>query len=119
LARAVDALLETPQRDFPVVDAAGLPVGLLDREAMIAALAKHGRDAPISGAMRQAIVLRESQPLEQAIDRMRLAGSKAEIVAAADGRVIGLLSIENVAEMMMIRGAQPDWPFAASAGRHS
>jgi hypothetical protein len=50
---------------------------------------------------------------------MRLAGSKAEIVAAADGRVIGLLSIENVAEMMMIRGAQPDWPFAAPAGRRS
>jgi Zn-dependent protease/CBS domain-containing protein len=119
LARAVDALLETPQRDFPVVDAAGLPVGLLDREAMIAALAKHGRDAPISGAMRQAIVLRESQPLEQAIDRMRLAGSKAEVVAAADGRVIGLLSIENVAEMMMIRSAQPDWSFAASAGRRN
>ncbi|MGA7268087.1 MAG: site-2 protease family protein, partial [Aestuariivirga sp.] len=69
--------------------------------------------------MRQAIVLHEGQPLEQAIDRMRLAGSKAEIVAAADGRVIGLLSIENVAEMMMIRGAQPDWPFAAPAGRRS
>jgi hypothetical protein len=50
---------------------------------------------------------------------MRLAGSKAEIVAAADGRVIGLLSIENVAEMMMIRSAQPDWSFAASAGRRN
>ena len=35
------------------------------------------------------------------------------------GVVIGLLSIENVAEMMMIRGAQPDWPFAAPAGRRS
>ncbi len=82
-------------------------------------LAMHGRDAPISVAMRAALVLQEGQPLEQAIDRMRLAGSKAEVVAAADGRVTGLLSIENLGEMMMIRSAEPGWSIAGQARKRA
>jgi YD repeat-containing protein len=117
LAQAVEALLQTPQRDFPVVDDDGRPVGLLDRDGLITALARDGRDGRLADAMRPGLVLGEDQPLAQTLEAMQRQGSRAEAVVSRDGRVTGLLSIENVAEMMMVQGASPGWSFARSRTR--
>jgi Zn-dependent protease len=117
LSEAIAALLSTPQRDFPVVDDAGRPVGLLDREALFAALKQQEPQAPISQAMRPAAPLSLAMPLEAAADRLRAAGSKAEIVCDANGGIAGLLTVENIAEMMMVNAARPGWNFTGRGSR--
>ena len=48
---AVQTLLRTSQSEFPVVDAAGKPVGLLGRSDLIRALKERGPDARVADAM--------------------------------------------------------------------
>jgi Zn-dependent protease len=111
LSRAVDALLSSPQKEFPVVDRAGRIVGLLDRDAMILGLRGKGAEAPVGTAMRPSDPLFMDQPLVDAFSRMRASGARAEVVIDADGKAAGILSQENIAEMMMVENAQPGWRF--------
>lgn len=107
--RAVEALLATTQHEFPVVGADGRLAGLLTRDDMIRALQADGPQAPIAGAMRRDVprihpraCLREGLRLMQQ--------SRAPAVAVIDGaeRLVGLLTHENLGEMMMVRAARPD-----------
>ena len=47
----------------------------------------------------------------EAFTHMRKGGAKAEVVLDASGRVAGILTQENIAEMMMVENAQPGWRF--------
>lgn len=111
LSEAIEILLATPQRDFPVVDGQNRPVGLLDREAMIAGLDPVGPAPTVGQMMRKALVVSEDHSLEDAVNQMRTRGTKAEIVIGHDGFITGILTIENIAEMMMIHAARPGWQF--------
>ncbi|MBI3702709.1 MAG: CBS domain-containing protein, partial [Rhizobiales bacterium] len=115
LADAVTALLASPQRDFPVVDEEGRPVGLLDREDLLATLRQDGPETPVAQVMRVAEPVRDTQPLEEAMAAMNREGLKAQIVVDSGGRLVGLLTRENIAEMMLIHAVRPDWRF--SSGR--
>jgi CBS domain-containing protein len=44
------------------------------------------------------------EPLETALRRMRERGLAAMVVASA-GRPVGLLTLENVSELLLVRGA--------------
>ena len=48
---AVETLLRTSQSEFPVIDHAGKPVGVLGRNDLIRALKEHGPDARVAEAM--------------------------------------------------------------------
>jgi Zn-dependent protease len=111
LSEAIEALLSSPQREFPVVDRAGRIAGLLDRDAMIVGLRDKGASAAVGEVMRACHPLAPGTPLPEAFIRMRAAGATAEVVADAEGRVIGVLTAENVAEMMMVASARPGWRF--------
>jgi stage IV sporulation protein FB len=52
---AVETLLRTSQGEFPVVDAAGRPVGVLVRNDLIRALKERGPDARVAAAMSDRI----------------------------------------------------------------
>lgn len=110
LSKAVDALLASPQKEFPVLDG-GRVVGLLDRDAMILGLRGQGAEAAIGKAMRPSQPLRLDQPLVEAFSQMRSTGARAEAVLDAAGQVAGILTQENIAEMMMVENAQPGWRF--------
>ncbi|MEI7597801.1 MAG: site-2 protease family protein [Aestuariivirga sp.] len=114
VSEAIDALLASPQRDFPVVDRAQRIVGLLDRDAMIVGLRDKGESVPVGEVMRACQPLPPGMPLPEAFTRMRAAGATAEVVADEGGNVIGVLTVENVAEMMMVAGARPGWRFRRS-----
>lgn len=117
LAQAVDVLLSSPQHEFPVVDAFRKPVGILVREDLIQALASHGRDEPVSQIMRSPMAsLRAVLPLPQALTELAACRSPAISVVDAEGVLVGLLTRENIAEMMMIKSAQPDWVFRHRTG---
>ena len=111
LSRAVDALLSSPQKEFPVLDEDGRIAGLLDRDAIILALRDQGATAAVGNAMRPSEPLFQDQPLMEAFTRMRTGGARAEIVLDAHGQVAGILTHDNIAEMMMVENAQPGWRF--------
>jgi Zn-dependent protease/CBS domain-containing protein len=110
LSQALDLLLSTPQRDFPVLDSAGRVIGIVDREAMLAGLRNHGADVPLRDIMRQSTPLAASLALPEAVSLLRNQGVRAEAVVDG-GRVVGMLTLENIGEMMMIENARPGFRF--------
>jgi stage IV sporulation protein FB len=113
LDQAVDALLASAQHDFPIVDGAGRPVGLLTREALLAALKENDGARPIIDLIAAAPpIVAARLDLTEAVEALRRSGGQALLVVDAAGRVAGMLTQQNVAEMMMVRAARPDWRFA-------
>jgi Zn-dependent protease/CBS domain-containing protein len=108
---AVDALLSSPQKDFPVLGANGRLAGLLDRDAIILALRDRGGEAAVGEAMRPSQPLAAAQPLGAAFIAMRNRGAGAEVVLDEAGRIAGVLTNDNVAEMMLIASVRPGWRF--------
>ncbi len=111
--QAVDALLSSAQHDFPIVDAAGRPVGLLSRAALLAALKDSDPARPILDLIAAAPpIVAARLGLTEAVEALRRSGGGALLVVDPTGRVAGMLTQQNVAEMMMVRAARPDWEFA-------
>lgn len=106
---AVQTLLQTSQGEFPVVDEAGKPVGLLDRGALIRALKTLGPDARIGDAMTPDIpAIGHRATLEQAFKLLQDKQAPAVLVTDGSGRLAGLITGETIAEMMMLQEAMPN-----------
>ena len=119
LGDAAEAVLATAQRDFAVVDPANRPVGLLDRDTLLAGLKEKGPEAPVAEVMGRPVTVLLNSPLEDAVNAMNQQGLKTYVVVDDDGRLAGLLTRENVAEMIMIHAARPDWKFPSGARQPS
>lgn len=102
IADAAEALLRTPQQDFPVVDGAGRLLGLLTRDAIIHALRAAGPEAPVAEAIRDIPRVPRRTPLQDALKG--LAEAPAVAVEDAEGRLAGLLTAANVADLIALRG---------------
>src|SRR4029077_15317441 len=112
LAAAIETLLATAQHEFPVIDAFGKPVGLLVREDLLSALKHHDRKASITNFMRAPVeTVRRTAPLEAVLDRLHGPQATALAVTDPEGVLIGLLTRQNLAEMMIIKTMQPNWRF--------
>jgi Zn-dependent protease/predicted transcriptional regulator len=115
LADAADALLATSQREFPVTDEAEAVVGLLTRDDLIAGLKQHGADAPIGGSMKSGVrTIRSGSSLDEAFRIMNEGHLPAVMVLDPNGHAIGMITPENVGELMMIHSAldgaaKPPW----------
>jgi Zn-dependent protease/CBS domain-containing protein len=104
---AMEALIRTTQKEFPVVDGAGKLRGVLTRDAMIRALQAHGPNAPVLEAMDAEVpTISARASLETALKT--LSGQSKPVVGVlnAAGKLVGLLTAENLGEMMMIRSAK-------------
>ena len=109
---AVDLMLHTAQKEFPVVDGAGYPRGLLTRDGLIVALRQGGPTTPVLDVMsRDLPTIQEWQPFEAALALLNKAKAPALLVLNRDQRLVGLLTPENIGEMMMVRSIRPDWRF--------
>jgi stage IV sporulation protein FB len=105
---AVQCLIKTTQHEFPVVDGAGSLRGVLTRDDMIRALRERGPQTPVVEVMRSDIpVLQHRLPLEDALRLMQNDRLPAIGVANGEARLVGLVTPENIAEMMMILAANP------------
>ena len=115
---AVEALIRTTQREFPVVDGAGHLRGVLTRDAMIRALQANGPDAPVLEAMDSEVpTISARASLETAL-KMLSSESKLVIgVTDASGKLVGMLTAENLGEMMMVRSARSARAAATSGTR--
>jgi stage IV sporulation protein FB len=109
---AVDLMLRTSQKEFPVVDGSGSPRGLLTRDALIAALRGGGPATPVLEAMtRDLPTIQEWQPFDAAVALLNRSKAPALLVLNGQRQLVGILTSENIGEMMMVRSARPDWRF--------
>lgn len=115
LKDAVDLLIHTAQRDFPVVDESGKVCGVLARQDLIAGLGSTGPETPVADVMqREAPTISPQASFEEAFALMQSSGSPALPVIDHLGKLVGLITPGNVGEMMMIhsllgRGNHPAW----------
>ncbi|MGH8021672.1 MAG: site-2 protease family protein, partial [Opitutaceae bacterium] len=101
---AVETLLRTSQHEFPVLDGAGRVLGILTRNGMIAALKNHGATTPVTDVMHQNLpVVGEHAPFAEAFQMMNTCGCPAIPVLDRFGRLAGLITPENIGELMMLR----------------
>lgn len=102
LSSAIDALLAGADKEFPVIDHDGTVAGILCREDIVRALSARGPHSPIGAAMQRVPVAHQDEMLEQAFERMSAGKYPALPVVNAHGRLVGLLTRENIAEVMML-----------------
>jgi Zn-dependent protease/CBS domain-containing protein len=104
LATAVDHILAGWQQDFPVVFGDHV-LGILTREDLIKAIARQGTGAPVRDAMRRDVESVDSHDmLERAVATLRSSNSRS-IPVLHNGRLVGMLTTDNVGEFVMIQSA--------------
>ena len=104
LGVAVTELLSGSQQDFPVVED-GHIAGLLLRNDLIKALATGARDASVAEVMcRECQPVDEGDLLTRTVESMR-ANRCATVPVVGGGRLVGLLTLENISEAVMVNAA--------------
>ena len=106
LGHAADLLLSGTQQDFPIVSTTDHSFqGLLTRSDLMTGLARAGRDALVSDHAKTEISSVEaSSPLVAAVARLR-EGHGPCLQVVDQGETVGLLTLENVGEFLMVREA--------------
>ncbi len=105
LQHAVDLMLAGDQQDFPVLEG-GRYLGMLGRTGLVQALQKEGPSAPVGRVVRLDVEpLEASWPLERALQVMR-AGRHSSMPVVMRGQLVGLLTLENVSELLMVQEAR-------------
>lgn len=104
LQRAVAHVIAGFQHDFPVVDD-GRIIGVLTRSDLVKGLTEQGAGAPVAAVMsRRFEVVEASEMLERAM--LRLQTSEAPVMPVVrDGALVGILTMDNVAEVLMFTSA--------------
>ncbi len=108
LGTAVQHLLGGSQVDFPVVDAEGALVGVLTRGGLITGLHEHGAEGHVGSVMEPRFVTAHpSEMLAVALERLEDCACRS-IPVLVNGRVVGIVTAENIGELMMVRDALRD-----------
>jgi Zn-dependent protease len=98
---AANLLLSTSQQDFPVV-LGDQVIGLLGRNALLRGMAQEGPDSYVAGYMeREFPSVPPDKDLAEVLPLMAHAG--ACVLVMQDGRLLGLLSSENLSQFLLLR----------------
>jgi CBS domain-containing protein len=101
-------LIEGSQQDFPVVDD-GRVVGVLAHARLFEVLRERGEWTLVAEAMeREFRTVRPDEQLDGALFQAEPGGTVLPVVR--DGRLIGLITAENIGELLMIRSARAQFP---------
>lgn len=104
LSDAVDAILTGYQQDFPVMKGDEM-IGILTRSAVVQGLAKDGPSANIISVMDRSFVTADgNEMLERVSERLQSCGCHT-VPIFEEQRLIGLVTMENIGEFMMIQSA--------------
>jgi Zn-dependent protease/CBS domain-containing protein len=104
LRSVADLILAGSQQDFPVVDG-GRVVGVLTRQAVLAALPREGGEGRVSDVMtREFQTASPNDILEPLFLRMQAQRGLLVPVVHQD-RLVGLVTLENIGEFLMIQSA--------------
>lgn len=101
------ALLRTTQHEFPVVDGGGRLRGFLTRSGLVEGIGGKGPASPAIEAMARDIPdVPPSARLISAVEAMQKSGAPAVAVLDGEGRLAGYVTMENIAELMMLSAAR-------------
>jgi CBS domain-containing protein len=104
LRKAADYLMAGSQQDFPVIEH-GEPIGVLTRDDLVRGIRGRGIEAPVGEVLRRDGQHAEAaEPLEDAIARMR-GGGRSALPVLERGRLVGLVTLENIGELLLLREA--------------
>lgn len=105
LARVVELILAGSQHDFPVATDGGQNVlGVITRRDLMQALANGGQSKSVREAMRHTGTCNASDSLEAVFPRLQ-ADDCHTMPVMSRGRLVGLLTTENIGEYVMIASA--------------
>lgn len=105
LSQAAELLLSGYQQDFPVVDGGDQILGLLTRARLVDGLSKNGETTPVGNVMETRFVAAHpSEMAETAFIRLQHSHCRAMPVLR-DGKLLGMVTAENVGEFLMIHAA--------------
>lgn len=104
LATAVDALLNSQETEFVVMDL-GEPIGLLTRNEIIRGLSEKGPEARVSSFMnREFFVVGPDLTLSDFLQEVTSHGRDVALVMK-DGELLGMIDRENVEERLLVERA--------------
>jgi len=104
LSAAVDHILDGWQHDFPVVWGDHI-LGILTREDVVKTLARQGSDVRVRDAMRRDVPSVDSYDmLEKALQTLAQSNGRS-VPVEHNGQLVGMLTMENVGEFIMIQTA--------------
>jgi stage IV sporulation protein FB len=107
LRDVVDLLLAGSQHDFPMVNAHGDLLGMVTRQRLISALSEHGPLHPADFILENCeLQVNGRMDLAEALSALDSSTCPAlPVIDPITGRLIGLLTAENVGELLMVRTA--------------
>jgi CBS domain-containing protein len=103
LARAIEQTLSGSQKDFPVVSENRV-VGILTQDQLMRSLVSGGETMIVGEAMSSDFDVIEANEFLESVMR-RVPGGGTPLPVFDDGRLVGLLTMENVAEFIGFRSA--------------
>jgi Zn-dependent protease/predicted transcriptional regulator len=104
LQQAADHILAGTQQDFPILEGDQV-VGILLRSDLFAALSRHSEASRVNAVMRRDFeIVHPGDMLETASVHLQACGCHIFPVAQ-DGKLVGLLNMENIGEYLMIHSA--------------
>jgi Zn-dependent protease/CBS domain-containing protein len=114
---AVGQLLSTSQHEFPIVDGAGKMRGLITRDDIIRGLREKGAETSVLEILRTDIPsVGETQSLREAMVQIQQQGKAAVAVVNGEGRLTGLITPENIGELMMVLSEDRSGRWGAKPG---
>lgn len=115
---AADLLLRTTQHEFPVLDGAGRLRGVATREAIIEALKTVGDSGAVMDIVAADVpTVPDNTLLDAVFDRMRQEGTPLVGVTNTSGACIGYLTLESIAELIMVGTARAARARVSGEGR--
>lgn len=107
LRDAASLLLAGYQHDFPVLNEGGGLLGMITRHRLISALVEQGPDYPVENMLEPCDGYLEPQiDLQNAMEHLRASSCSAlPVMDPYTGKVVGMLSTENIGETLLIRAA--------------
>lgn len=107
LSQAADLLLSGEQREFPVVDNLGRTEGLLTRDNLIRGLSQRGPTSTVSEAMTADVpIVPPTLGFQEALERLRASRLPALPVVDGNGALVGLLTLDNITDLLLVRGTR-------------
>ena len=106
LHAAIETLLAGSQHDFPIVDAHGCLAGMLYRRQMFHAVRHSEPMTSLHSIMQPCLAqVKPEDDLGAVLVELQQHQITALPVLGAQGQLVGLLTTENVTEMLMVRAA--------------
>lgn len=104
LRQAMDELLAGSDQDFPVLHDGSI-VGVLTRRDLVKGLTEKGDQARVSSILQTScITVEDSAMLDEAFAQMQAVGCNT-VPVVHNGELVGVLTLENVGELLMVSSA--------------